>query len=75
MSPIISLRLAEIQPWVTQLQDRVQERSGQCLLISHHPELINYLAARHGLVVFRDESGPARAKPFEWTEGGCAPTG
>ena len=65
--------LREIQPWVTQLQDRVQERSGQCLLISHHPELINYLAARHGLVVFRDESGPARAKPFEWTEGDALP--
>jgi hypothetical protein len=36
-------------------------------LISHHPEAINYLAADHGLAFFREDSGPVRAKPFEWT--------
>ena len=60
----VSLR--EIQPWLAELCDRVEERSGQCLLISHHPEAINYLAAKHGLLFFREDSGPARAKPFEW---------
>ncbi len=60
----VSLR--ELQPWLTALRDRIEERGGQCLLISHHPEFINYLAANHGLIFSRDESGPARAKTFEW---------
>ena len=57
----VSLR--ELQPWLTELRDRVQERGGQCLLISHHPEFINYLAAKHGIVFSRDESGPAAPRP------------
>jgi predicted ATPase len=59
--------LREIQPWLTELRDLVEARSGQCLLISHHPEAINYLAAKHGLFFFREDSGPARAKQFDWT--------
>ena len=58
--------LRELQPWLIALHDRVDDLGGQCLLISHHPELINYLAAEHGLVFGREESGPARAKAFEW---------
>lgn len=58
--------LNELQPWLTALRDRVEDEQGQCLLISHHPELINYLAARHGVLFRRDESGPTRAKTFEW---------
>ena len=27
-------------------RDRLEERGGQCLLISHHPEFINYLAVK-----------------------------
>ena len=58
----------ELQPWLTQLRDRIEDEGGQCLLISHHPELINYLAAKHGLLLYRDETGPARSKAFEWTD-------
>ncbi|MBN2581238.1 MAG: ATP-binding protein [Pirellulales bacterium] len=61
----VSLR--EIQPWTLEICNRVREKSGQCLIISHHPELINYMAAENGLDFFRDESGPVRIKPFEWT--------
>jgi hypothetical protein len=61
----ISLR--EIQPWIIAMRNRVQDHSGQCFMISHHPELINYLAADCGLAFFRDESGPTRAQPFECT--------
>jgi predicted ATPase len=64
----ISLR--EIQPWLIALRDKVQEHSGQCLIISHHPELINYLATDCGLAYFRDESGPTRIKPFDGTSEG-----
>ena len=60
--------LREIQPWLTQLSDRVHDENCQCLLVSHHPELIDYLAADHGLQFFREDAGPVRTKPFEWTE-------
>jgi len=67
--------LRELQPWLNELRDRVAEKSGQCLLISHHPEAINLLAAKHGLLFYRDESGPVRTKPFEWTgEGTLLPS-
>jgi len=59
--------LREIQPWLLELQDLVEQRAGQCLLISHHPEAVNSLAAGHGLLFFREDSGPVRAKPFEWS--------
>jgi predicted ATPase len=59
----VSLR--EIQPWLMHLRDRVDEENAQCLLISHHPEVINYLAADHGLWFFREQTGPVRFKKFE----------
>ncbi len=60
--------LREIQPWLIELIDRTRATAGQCLLISHHPELINYLASSHGLGFFRDNLGPVRTKQFETTE-------
>ena len=38
------ISLAEVQPWLQELRDLVEEKSGQTLLISHHPEVIDYLA-------------------------------
>lgn len=60
--------LRELQPWLIQLRDNVYDNQSQCLLISHHPEIINYLAAHHGLVFFRHDTGPSRVKEFEWAE-------
>jgi predicted ATPase len=60
--------LREIQPWLVQLSDKVQDTGGQCLLISHHPELINYLASDCGMRFFREGGGPVRVQPFEWSE-------
>jgi predicted ATPase len=69
----VSLR--EIQPWIIALKDKALDTGCQCLLISHHPELINYLAADHGHVLYREESGPARIKLFEPSgEGGASPS-
>jgi predicted ATPase len=39
------LALPEIQPWLFQLYDLCNEGKLQALLISHHPELIDYLLA------------------------------
>jgi predicted ATPase len=61
--------LRELQPWLTHVRDRTEDQGGQCLLISHHPELINYLAAKHGLILYREKTGPTRVKAFEWKGG------
>lgn len=39
------LALPEIQPWLIEIYDLCNEGKLQSLLISHHPELINYLLA------------------------------
>jgi len=57
--------LAEIQPWLISLKDRVDIASAQALLISHHPELIDYLAPECGLVFERTNNGPARVRSFQ----------
>ena len=36
--------LPEVQSWLQSMRDLVEERSGQALVISHHPEVIDYLA-------------------------------
>jgi len=39
------LALPEIQPWLIELFDLCSQGDAQAVLISHHPELINYLLA------------------------------
>jgi len=39
------ISLQEVQPWLQGLRDLSEDRSKQVLLISHHPEVIDYLAA------------------------------
>jgi hypothetical protein len=65
--------LREIQPWLVELTDKARDTGGQCLLISHHPELINHLAADSGMRFFRESGGPVRVQPFEWTEDNAIP--
>jgi len=60
--------LRELQPWLSQLRDRVEEKSAQCLLISHHPEFINHLAVRHGVRFTRAGLGPVRVQKFAWSK-------
>jgi predicted ATPase len=57
--------LAEIQPWLIALRERVEAGDGfQALITSHHPEVINYLAADCGQVLERERGGPVRARHF-----------
>jgi predicted ATPase len=62
--------LRELQPWLTALCDRVEEKSGQCLIISHHPEFIDLLAVKHGARFSRSGLGPVRVKPCDWSNAG-----
>ena len=54
------IALPEIQPWLVRLYDRCSAGEVQALLISHHPELINYLAAEAGFWFDHEPNMPAR---------------
>ena len=59
------LALPEIQPWLIQLYDLCSEGKLQALLISHHPELINYLLASPiGYWFGRESNSPVKVKPI-----------
>jgi predicted ATPase len=68
--PANFVALAEIQPWIVSLCQAVEDRGKQAFIISHHPELINYLAPQSAMVLSRPDGGPTRAKPFR-AVGGC----
>lgn len=54
--------LPEIQPWLMELNDACGEGFQQTILISHHPELIDYLGQENGKWIERDPLGPTRVK-------------
>lgn len=59
------LALPEIQPWLDELSDVVEEHECQVVLISHHPRLLNFLAAEQGIWFERSGgSGPTRIRPI-----------
>jgi predicted ATPase len=59
------IELAELQPWLVQLSELSREAASQILIISHNPEVIDYLAADHAWIFSRLEGGPTRLKPLE----------
>ena len=54
--------LPEIQPWLMELSDACGGSFTQAVVISHHPELIDYLGPECGKWIERDPLGPTRAK-------------
>jgi len=61
--------LPEIQPWLFNLSDHIDDQGGQAILISHHPELIDQLAANHGVAFVRTGCGPVRLEPYRHDAG------
>jgi predicted ATPase len=59
---LVSLR--EIQPWLLQAEQSVEDHKGQLILISHHPEILNQWAQEYGLRFFREENGHVRTESF-----------
>jgi hypothetical protein len=59
----VSLR--EIQPWLMTASELATDSHAQLILISHHPELIDQWAPRHGIRFLRDGAGPVYVK--RWT--------
>lgn len=58
------IALAEIQPWLLKLLDRVDDTNGQVILVSHHPELVNQLA-EGSILLDRPGGAETRVRPFE----------
>jgi predicted ATPase len=52
--------LREIHPWLLALADSAGEGLEQAVLVSHHPEIINYLAASSGRWFERESNSSAR---------------
>jgi predicted ATPase len=58
------IALAEIQPWLLKLLDRVDEQNGQVIIVSHHPEVLDQLAAHESVLLDRPNGGETRILPF-----------
>ncbi len=62
------LALPEIQPWLDSAYEACNDGRRQLLLISHHPRIINFLAADTGIWFERTrETGPSRSYPITVT--------
>lgn len=58
------IALSEIQPWLAEVMDAVDEHKGQIIIASHHPELYDFMAADHGIRFDRQDSGPPRVEKY-----------
>jgi len=59
--PEAHVGLPEVQPWLVALDRRIEDH-GQVFVISHHPEVIDYLAAAEPFLFERPDQGPARVR-------------
>lgn len=57
--------LTEIQPWLAEVSKTVEQRGRQVILMSHHPEIIDYAAASAALRMYRARGGPAQVEPLD----------
>ncbi len=60
------IALKELQPWLRHVIDLAEERDGQLIIVSHHPEFLNFLARDHGWYFWRENGGPTRVR--KWGE-------
>ena len=56
------IALAEIQPWLMELEDRCGDSIPQTVICAHHPEVIDFLGAEHGVHLLRERSGATQLK-------------
>lgn len=63
------IALREIQPWLAMLEEICEETGAQALIVSHNPELINYLGMAHALKLERPKGGQAIIGTFQAVEG------
>jgi AAA15 family ATPase/GTPase len=68
------IALREIQPWLLSAEEAVEEKSGQLILVSHHPETLNQWSRFYGLRFFREHNGQVRTAKFAPDESGLQPS-
>lgn len=56
--------LAELQPWIHEIEDLADGQNAQVLIASHHPEFINHYAHTNATLFYREGGGPVRTRPF-----------
>ena len=61
------IALLEIQPWLTKVLDRIEDddNPAQVLIASHHPELLNRMAFKEGILFHRPDSRQTQVKHFD----------
>ena len=61
------IALREIQPWLAKVLERTEndETVAQVLIASHHPELLNRMAFKEGLLLDRPGGRHVRARRFD----------
>lgn len=57
--------LREIQPWLTAVDEALEEHASQIFLISHHPEILNQWLPESGIRFRREKFGPVRVTPYQ----------
>ncbi|MDC0745554.1 AAA family ATPase [Polyangium mundeleinium] len=57
--PETNLAPHEMQPWLSAMRMAIEDHGGQVLVISHHPEVIDYVASAHTIQFRRPHGGPA----------------
>jgi predicted ATPase len=62
--PTNFVSLAEIEPWLGEVEEQAERGLLQVLIASHHPELFNAWAVTNGVRFSRRAAGPARAERF-----------
>jgi len=50
--------LAELQPWIHEIEDAADGVNAQVLVASHHPEFINHYAHTDATLFYREDGGP-----------------
>ena len=70
------LSLQEIQPWLSSVEDILEQTKGQCVIISHCSEVVDYWAGSNGLWFSRLDYGATRLieapqidKPVSYSQG------
>jgi predicted ATPase len=62
------LAQSEIKPWLGSLRESMEGSGGTLLVISHHPDVIDYLAPDQVLRLRRTEEGPTRIEVVDFSE-------
>jgi predicted ATPase len=59
------LALCEIEPWLNEVLDTVDDGDGQVLIVTHHPEIIDRTVLEMGIQLTRDGLEPVHAAPYQ----------